>query len=187
MVAADSVASGAGQPPRRRVIILTQSPGRLGNKLWTLANVLAFCLDNDLRLVHADMSGLDRIRNSFLAECREHRENPLFRAWLRIARKLRLHKSLAVGNGEYVNLDQSPELKEMARCRRTLQLAGYYLAAPESLSRHKQAVIEALQFDPEIRQEADRIREATISSSSLNVAIHMRRGDYREFLGGMLY
>lgn len=168
------------------MIVLVQSPGRLGNKLWTLANVLAFCIENGAELIHADMHGLHRVRGAFLARHRGHRENALFRAWLKLARKARLHDSLALRPREYVDLDQSTELKALVRKPRVVQLAGYYLAAPESLMKHRDEVVKALRFDPDILREAAGIKTGTFRKDSLNVALHIRRGDYREFLGGML-
>lgn len=158
----------------------------MGNKLWTLANVLAFCMENGADFVHADMHGLHRVRRAFLSSQRRHRGSALSRAWLKLARKMRLHDSLAVRPREYVDLDQSCELKALVRERRVVQLAGYYLAAPKSLTKHRDEVVKALRFDPDILREAASIRAATFKKDSLNVAMHMRRGDYREFLGGML-
>lgn len=168
------------------MIVLVQSPGRLGNKLWTLANVLAFCIENGTGFVHADMHGLPPLSGSILAGYCKHSESALYRAWLKLARKARLHDSLTIRPREYVDLDQSTELKALIRKRRVVQLAGYYLAAPESLTKHRDKVVKVLQFDSEIQSRAVNIKTASFRKDGLNIAIHMRRGDYRQFIGGML-
>ena len=169
------------------MINLYQSPGRLGNKLWTLANVLAFSMEHDVELIHSDMNELVRMELVRRANRRIRRVGAFATAWLRAARKLRIHASLSLRDGEYVNLDGSSELTAHLGERRSLHVGGFYLAAPASLAKHQQDVINELRFDEEIMKSAFRIKGESIRKDRHNVAIHMRRGDYRNFLGGMMY
>jgi hypothetical protein len=144
-------------------------------------------MDNDVELVHADMTGMEGVKGSYSACGRSHRESKIFRNWLRICRRLRLHASLSLRDGEYVDIDESTEIKVLLRSGRAIQLGGFYLAAPGCLAKHKNDILKALRFDDVVWNEVERTKRSVILHDRVNVAVHMRRGDYRRFLGGMMY
>lgn len=169
------------------MIIVTQSPGRLGNRLWTFANILAFCFDKNVQWWHADAADLLAVCRSLEIHGRTNPCSHLCSAGLKMARKVRVHGSLCLADGEYTNLDDSPEIANLLQQKKTIQLSGFYFAAPDSLARNKSVVLQALQFDDVIWERARKSVQLGESLNCLNVALHLRRGDYREFLGGMMY
>jgi hypothetical protein len=171
----------------RPIIILAQSHGRLGNRLWTLANLLAFALEKQLTLL---ATRYEQIKSRAVPEWVRYLkgwEEKLATLGYRLNLKLPIFPTLLLKEGELLDLDHDADFDGLARSRHLLFLSGFYFAAPASLQRHRQKIVTALAPPTEVlasvRDTMGRCRER----ADIQVGVHMRRTDYRVFCDGLLF
>ena len=172
----------------RSVIVLAQSHGRLGNRLWTLANLLAYAIERQFALVAPPYS--DALKSLVLT-----RRTRLLGGWAgklnvlayRVNLKLPLFPTLLLKEGELLDLDHDPDFERLARLRRVLFLSGFYFAAPKSLKRHREAIISTLAPGSEVLRRARNTVSRCSRCTDIQIGVHMRRVDYRTFCDGLLF
>src|SRR5262249_15045966 len=163
------------------IIVLAQSHGRLGNRLWTLANLSAYAIEKRLTLL-APYS--NQIKSPAVL-----RRVPGKLAVLgyRLNLKLSFFPTILLKEGELLDLDHDSDFEGLARSRHALFLSGFYFAAPTSLQRHRETIVATLAPPPEV---LDHVRLAIARCSQraeIQIGVHMRRTDYRVFCDGLLF
>jgi hypothetical protein len=170
------------------IVVLAQSHGRLGNRLWTLANLLAYVLEKQLTLLAHPYP--DQIKSPAVSgrmRCLEGWQGKLATLGYRLNLKLPLFPTILLREGELLDLDHDVDFESLARSRYVLFLSGFYFAAPASLQRHRQEMVTALAPPPKV---LDRVRRAVSQCrqrAEIQVGVHMRRTDYRVFCDGLLF
>jgi hypothetical protein len=169
------------------IVILAQSHGRLGNRLWTLANLLAYTVEKQLTLL---TTRYEQIKLRPVPERMRYLrgwEEKLATLGYRLNIKLPIFPTLLLKEGELLDLDHDADFDGLVRSRHLLFLSGFYFAAPASLLRHQQEIVTALTpptevLDP-VRNAIDRCRQR----ADIRIGVHMRRTDYRIFCDGLLF
>src|SRR5262249_7518940 len=163
------------------IIVLAQSHGRLGNRLWTLANLSAYAIDKRLTLL-APYS--NQIKSPAVL-----REMPgkLVVLGYRLNLKLSFFPTLLLKEGELLDLDHDPDFEGLARLRYVLFLSGFYFAAPASLQRHRQKIVNTLAPPAEVLDSVRGVMGRCGQRADVQIGVHMRRTDYRVFCGGLLF
>jgi hypothetical protein len=163
------------------IIVLAQSHGRLGNRLWTLANLSAHAIEKRLTLL-APYS--NQIKSTAVL-----RKVPGKLAVLgyRLNLKLSFFPTLLLKEGELLDLDHDPDFEDLARSRYVLFLSGFYFAAPASLQRHRQSIVTTLAPPAEVVDSVRRVMDRCGRRADVQVGVHMRRTDYRIFCDGLLF
>ena len=170
--------------------------GRLGNRLWTYANVLAFAMHHRIRVVNplfgefgyfAEETRSPEI-NGLLAPSRS---SILLRAAARVAYKVNLrakfYPSIQLGDSRLLELDDEPEIAQRFIGMRWVFLYGIYFSAPESMKLQRSALLEFFALQAPWRDRvAVQIRRVR-SEGDVVVGIHLRKGDKRTYVGGIMY
>jgi hypothetical protein len=163
------------------IIMLAQSHGRLGNRIWTLANLLAYAIEKRLSLLAPPS---DQIKAPV---CLEGWAGKLAMLGYRLNLKLPLFPTLLLKEGELLDLDHDADFEGLARSRHILFLSGFYFAAPASLLCHRQEIVTTLAPPAEVLHSVRRAMDRCSPRADVQVGVHMRRTDYRVFCDGILF
>ena len=105
-------------------IVLLSQYGRLGNKLWTYANVLSYAIEFDLRVVNP---GFDKMTNIFNNIYNNYYQDKIASFASHINNRARLFPSVVLNNGQLLNLDQT-ESVNLTRKKLTFFHGLYFYA-----------------------------------------------------------
>ena len=171
--------------------------GRLGNQLWTHANVLAFCLEqkvgyysavfpSDARFTGSEnLSSTKRLKNVCIGQSKAR--TLLLRGMYKAALRIRRWPIVHLGERNCLNLDKCAEQLRRVASERTTFLTGLYFSAPESMSRHRSDLRTYFSPARNIQDEVDAILWRARDGADLLIGVHMRRGDYRTYCDGIMY
>jgi hypothetical protein len=169
------------------IVVLAQSHGRLGNRLWTLANLLAYAIEKQLTLLAARY---EQIKSRAVPERMRYLsgwEGKLATLGYRLNLKVPIFPTLLLKEGELLDLDHDTDFDGLARSRHLLFLSGFYFAAPASLQRHQQEIVTALAPPTEVLVSVRDSIGRCHQRADIQIGVHMRRADYRTFCDGLLF
>lgn len=179
------------------MIVLNDRPGQLCNRLWSYAPFVAFSIRDKVPLFvpffedyapdFANLNTLPRVR--FV-----RRGGPLYRyAMLRLLRMIRTAPRLvrAILRLQVDNANWGAEAWDDATLRRRGQivfLAGWNHRAPVTdLRPYRPQLQQIFQLPAKARESAESALQQARQGADLVVGVHIRRGDYREFINGRYY
>lgn len=189
---------------RRPSLVVADRPGRLGNQILVLANLIASAIENESRVSAPGFDEAARNLSYFKgAYCRFpiKRRVPLNLEKLagRIAYSVaRAACGIVIGLGAPRSLVAAyratdifdpvdlEKLMDSERCRVVL-LQGWKLRNPTAFERHADQVREILRPSRTATTAATRFFESIREPGRLIVGLHVRRGDYRQHLGGRYF
>lgn len=181
---------------RLKLVIVSQY-GRLGNKLWTYANVLAFAIEHkfivsnpefvqwktsfELSLDEANPTEVrKKARNSYPDIC-----NTGLSYVFKVNRKINIVPSIELLDGERLDLDFVDTTK--LENHRIAFLSGLYFTAPRSLYKHAALVRSYFKPVDSIRREVNDLLNFARDKIDVLIGVHIRHGDYRTFCNGNMY
>jgi hypothetical protein len=182
------------------MIIITGRYGRLGNRLWTYANVLAFALEHSIEVINP---AFDDFANSFssntLAFCGKDEFSRRQRYAYTLAKlggwdllyklnlRLRRFPTIELGEGHCLDLDIDDTAETRFRAYSIVFLSGLYFIAAKSLISRAGEIRSAFYPRPHIMVRVQkRVQEARQLGDVL-VGVHLRQGDYRVFCDGVMF
>jgi hypothetical protein len=191
------------------MIVITGDYGQLGNRLIVFANMIAAAREHGLRVVnpafheYAPYFGATR--------CDPLCRYPTARSWMpcgqrwrrtmhrgvngvqRYARKFHnrtgcwpLVQVLDIGWHEPCDLD-SRRFLDLARHSAVLFAKGWLFRAPHSFVRHADEIRQFFTPIAEHRERAAGCVAGLRRAANVVVGVHIRHGDYKDFLGGRFY
>lgn len=188
------------------MIVVTGDYGRLGNRLIVHANLIAAARAHGLRgmnlalrefapLLHGTQRSLHcpfpdargaGLLGAALARLAGGNGNGAARLIRRLARRLgRVPGARLLDIGWFGRCDlDGAEFLELARRPGLLLLKGWQFRASASFAVHAPAIRAALAPRESIRRCAARRVEAARREADVVVGVHVRQGDYRQFLDG---
>jgi hypothetical protein len=200
----------------RRTVVYTHGGGRLGNQLLRFAHLLAWAIENQpaVRLINLSfvpyaqgweewerhpgcsypepITRLDFWARLFLrlpAFLRARLDWRIQRAIHRWADRANRTQSIVAEEdfeGGEIQLGSSGFTKRMNVCELTY-LAGWRIADWALVRKHESAIRALMRPSPSILIKARRTVEWLRSRADFLVALHIRRGDYRDFDGGRFF
>jgi hypothetical protein len=184
-----------------RWLFIQRDYGQLGNRLHTHANALAWCIENNVNLINLSFkrysplfsSNKGRTVETFIS--RKSKLSNLLRyerLWKFVERVSRsdkwVHRLTKMvikekNDDEFLaeaELDQSfkPETK-------ALLVRAWDLQFPDSLKKNQDRVREILTPNQQDTDSANEIISQLREKFDCIVGVHARRGDYKEYLGGI--
>lgn len=195
---------------KKTVIVLEHNGGRLGNQLWNLANIYAYCLERGYACKDYSFFDYDRF---FSIPIFQPLIDPLLKVlpgrirrkiYSFLVRKIKDKKdssflsSEEVAKNEAVRfyLPPSPnenktQQAELAKAEESLQnniyTLGWMFRNPEGLQKFHSEIVSFLTPSKTIKKKIDRrINELRRQHTSI-VGVHIRQGDYRNFDGGKFF
>lgn len=185
---------------RYLVILDSSNLGRLCNRLGAFAHYLAFCYETDRKILNLSFYDYSKhfsnLSDGILCQLKPAGVSlPLNGITFRLARslpsalvkfglmerldgkldggELTADREIAIGDGEFI---------ERYERKRIMALEGWKFRAFNLVRKHADLIINALQFEREIKQEATEFL-ARHHCENL-VGLHVRQGDYAEAFGG---
>lgn len=167
-----------------KLVLLAQN-GRLGNRIWTYANVIAFSIEHAFCVFNPSF---DAERDNFLRTDNQNIQqfgHTLFTFLSRINNKIHIYPSINLDNGYLINLDTiNPEMLPQAR---VIFLFGLYFFAPKSLSKHFLAIRKIFTPSQVIKCKVSKSIDFAKKGADLLIGVHIRHGDYKNFCNGIMF
>lgn len=183
------------------MLVIADRCGRLGNRLWTFANAVAWGMEHGCPVLNpglaehaSDFPGLvrrsrcpgwvpaGRLARGFAWVVPPSAWALLYRADLR----LRFWPHLALADGEFLDLDSEPVSRRLASAPVAF-LTGLYHLAPISLGRHARDIRMFLRPAETHCRQAERVVAAARAVADIVVGVHIRQGDYRTYCDGIMF
>ncbi len=182
------------------MFVIVGKYGRLANRLWTYANVVAFAAERGIKVLNPAFRDFED-GFSFSKEALREKYtfnisgsfgvkqylNIFFELLYRVNLRTHLFPIIELGEGGRLLLDNCETDEYFRKAFSPVFLSGFYFCAPESMER--QAEVIRSFFTPNkstmlhIRGLINDVRE----QSDIIVGIHMRQGDYKTFCDGIMY
>ena len=83
--------------------------------------------------------------------------------------------------------DGNPEAQRLMDTHRWLMVQGWYVRYYDLFLKYKQDILGLFAFSPEVSRATDSYIAQTGGSQGLRLGVHIRRGDYRTWMGGRYY
>ncbi len=192
---------------QRKLIIVDHNGGRLGNQLWNIANLYAYCLERSFTLRNYSFYQYDRsfqmvsfstIADFFLKHAPSRMKRKvhtlLRRAILTNPHSIKIY---ALGKEDvpvrfYLPPSDNPSseqntLLRVAEAASTpLYTFGWMFRNPTGLDKYRKEIVQYMRPSNSIRKKTA-IRIATLRKQYTTlVGVHIRQGDYTTYAGGSL-
>lgn len=177
------------------MIALMGPNGRLGNRLWTYANVLAFAMEHKIRVVNPQFGEFpyfveDTSDPSLTGIIHPSRRSTLIASIARVAYKinLRVHRypSIQLGDSRLFELDDEPEIADEFVILRWVFMYGIYFSAPESMRKQRTNLLHYFALHPVWQARVDKQVALLRAQCDVAVGVHLRKGDKRSYVGGIM-
>ncbi|MBE9203864.1 alpha-1,2-fucosyltransferase [Synechocystis salina LEGE 06099] len=162
--------------------MLSSQYGRLGNKLWTYANVLSYAMEFDLRVVNPSF---DTMASVFSNTYNNYFQNKIASVTSRINNKAHLFPSVVLENGQLLSLDQIESVNLITK--KLIFFHGLYFYAPKCLENNKEKIRHLFTPSNTIISRVKAIIAKAKSKSDIIIGVHIRQGDYKTHSNGIMY
>jgi hypothetical protein len=178
-------------------LILADRPGQLGNLLFLYAHFIGFCLTHHVRLINPAFrihehefglsSGDKKLDGLISPQPSILNTYELSNLILKLCRKLKISNSLlsvqSLAEGESYSLDSDTSL---IRSKYNF-ISGWLYRGEENMAKHKNAIRAMFALSDSNQEQLNAYLEKNLSSSAMNVGVHIRQGDYETFEGGKYF
>jgi len=188
---------------RVSVLVIKEKYGRLGNRIWQFAHVIAFCIENGFSVSNpsfAEYSKYFKLTSRDLL-CRYPARKTLLHsdllrealysglpALFRVCQKFKVASEIALKDEEEQRFDlENPKNLVQFDRRKCVFLRGWLFEAPNLLRKHRSAILRF--FEP-LDKYHDNIEKKVAEArrnTDLLIGVHIRRGDYRTIFNGPFY
>lgn len=175
------------------MLVITGKYGRMGNQIWTFANVLAFAHRHQISLVNIAFTDCAELfegpsgRTLAPSGLSKNVGNWLLRLLYKINLRIKWFPVIELGEGGCLDLDNEISIPRHFGKSRFVFLSGFYFFAPQSLRQHKQEVRRYFSLRPELSGKVDALVGAAKKDADVLVGVHIRQGDYRTFCDGIMF
>jgi len=179
------------------MIVINNRPGQLGNQLWLNAPFIALCLEHDLLYLNLYFENnyqlfedLNVYKNIKFGLVGKTADIYLRKISLRLVTKMpaALLKSLNLFVDKASWRNERWPVEILAKKSNTVFAGG--TAYPDShklLAKHHKAITTIFAPKKQYADRVDRFMHAIRQNAGIVIGVHIRRGDYKEFLGGVYY
>jgi len=184
-------------------LIIQKDYGQLGNRLHTHANALAWCIENKVNLVNLSFKKYSQ----FFASDNSHTVETLITQKSKLASLLRVERlwkilekitrsdkwlnrltKITVREKDDFEFLSETELNESFHSEtkaKAMLVRAWDLRFPDSLTKHQEKIREILAPNEKAKSSADETISLLREKFDCIVGVHARRGDYKEYLGGV--
>jgi len=184
-------------------LIIQKDYGQLGNRLHTHANALAWCIENKVNLVNLSFKKYSQ----FFASDNRHTVETLITQKSKLASLLRVERlwkilekitrsdkwlnrltKITVREKDDFEFLSETELNESFHSEtkaKAMLVRAWDLRFPDSLTKHQEKIREILAPNEKAKSSADETISLLREKFDCIVGVHARRGDYKEYLGGV--
>ena len=171
------------------MIVISGEYGRLGNRLWTYANLLAFGAENDIQIRNPRFRSAPFFEGTGPCAKIAGQSWPVLYWGLchRLNLRAQLFSNVTIPEGRLINIEQDADFLTLARKRALVFVDGFFFTAPQSMRRRTDDLRKffALKAPLEVSRLAlvARARE----DSDVLIGVHIRHGDYRTYCDSIMF
>ena len=184
-------------------LLIQKDYGQLGNRLHTHANALAWCIENKVNLVNLSFKKYSQL----FASDKGHTVETLITQKSKLANLLRYERlwkflericrsdkwlnrltKIAVREKNDCEFLSESELNESFNSEtktKAMLIRAWDLRFPKSLKKHQEKIRKILAPNEKAKGSADETILLLREKFDCIVGVHARRGDYKEYLGGV--
>ena len=185
-------------------LIIQADYGQLGNRLHTHANALAWCIEHKVNLlnlsflsssslffqqetipIHLWFSSRSFLGRIFLKTKKDSFVHRLARSDKRLSLLRRWVKVVAKPDDEFLTEEDLNRCFNENQSKPIILTRAWDLRCPQSLASHQDQIRKLLTPQASLRKLAEDHVTKLRKTFQIVVGIHARRGDYRQFLGGI--
>ncbi len=188
-----------------RWLLVQREYGQLGNRLHTHANALAWCIENKVNLINFSFKKYSQL----FASDKNHSVETLITQKSKLETLLRFERvwqflDKMTRSDKWLNRLTKVVIKEKKDCEflseselnqsfesetdaKALLFRAWDLRCPKSLERQQERVREILNPNDSAKDSANETISQLRERFDCIVGVHARRGDYKEYLGGIHY
>jgi hypothetical protein len=171
-----------GNKKRTKLVLLAQH-GRLGNRLWTYANVLAYAMEHNFCVYNPLF---DSEENNFAnSNDRKSILNYALPFLSRINLKVKLYPSIILKDGWLLSLDNV--LPDVLHQNNVNFLFGFYFYAPQCLEKHSDYIRNFFMPNQLATQNIKQLVNKAKQDSEVLIGVHIRHGDYKTYCDGIMF
>ena len=172
--------------------MITGRYGRMGNRIWTFANVLAFARDNGIKVSNLAFSQYEDFfegRSGLAANATPIKwlGEKALRLLYKVNLRLRLFPVIELGESGFLNLDATTASTMAFFAHRFVFFSGFYFGAARSLLRQGDFIRSYFSLKPALLKRVNNLVQVARGNADILIGIHMRQGDYRTFCEGTMY
>jgi hypothetical protein len=183
------------------VLIIADRSARLGNRLWTFANVVAWCLENrrsvlnpgfvDFAAEYPFLTKRSRLPGWLVSTSITSRVLAALprQIWDLVYRvNLRIHTfpHVALADNDMADIDE-PNARQYLLDSSLVFLTGFYHTAADSLSKHAGDIRRLFQPHDSVRLRAELAIARAREQAQVVMGVHIRHGDYRTYCDGLMF
>ncbi len=192
----------------QRKIYISKRCGRLANRLVIFANIIAYAEEHGLRLrnytFHTYCKAFEATAQNFHCQYPQSEKKAWqtrlsgignllieLRLYYRIIDILRRfpkqHHGITLEETPNMQLLDTPEMEQKLHAQHTIFVHNWKCRCPALVKKHAQAIRNYFKPVAHHRNAAESVYHPLKKKSDLVIGIHMRQGDYKEWLNGRFY
>lgn len=171
--------------------------GRLGNRIWAYANVLALATELRVRVVNPAFQEIRYFRHSAakpvpLSEATIVTLAALLPHWLckkLYSINLRVRALLCVDTGDswMLDLEGEPRLQKYISPGGIVFLSGLFLSAHACMERQHKLLSQFFSLRDEYENSKTALVDRARQGADVLIGVHIRHGDYKTYCDGIMY
>lgn len=159
-------------------MIFVKGYGQMCNNILQYSHIYAWGKENGIKVISMRFS----YKYQYFALCKQRYHNWLMYIFAKFLIKTHLIKHLWLECPEEVTPESEEELKKA----RIIALSGWSFRHPELFLKYKDDIKKQFAFNEQTRRHPDAFF-ASCAPSDIRLAVHIRRGDYARFMGGIYF
>ena len=171
------------------MIVISGEYGRLGNRLWTYANLLAFGAENDIQIRNP------RFRSAPFFEGTGPCAKIAGQSWPalywglchRLNLRAQLFSNVTIPEGRLINIEQDADFLTLARKRSLVFVDGFFFTAPQSMRRRTDDLRKFFALKAPLERARFALATQARGDSDVLIGVHIRHGDYRTYCDSIMF
>ena len=187
------------------MIILTEGYGRLANRIIQYAHLIAFCKENNLEIYNPSFieyshyfkgsfsqriphftpnirNSNKRYKNGFFMKL----INFLLKIFSRLFKNGFLTKNIGLINFDIKDISKE-EFLNLAKSKKYFFITGWNFRDYENVEKHYETIRDYFEPVAEYKEKVDNFIKPLRNNYDTLIALHIRRGDYKDFIDGKYF
>ena len=171
------------------MIVISGEYGRLGNRLWTYANLLAFGAENGVQIRNPRFRSAAFFQGTGPCSKIAGQSWPAFYWGLchRLNLRARMFSNVTIPEGRLINIEQDADFLTLARKRALVFVDGFFFTAPQSMRRRTDDLRQFFALKAPLEKARLALAAQARGDSDVLIGVHIRHGDYRTYCDSIMF
>jgi Glycosyl transferase family 11 len=171
------------------MIVISGEYGRLGNRLWTYANLLAFGAENGVQIRNPRFRSAPFFQGTGPCTKIAGQSWPALYWGLchRLNLRARMFSNVTIPEGRLVNIEQDADFLTLARKRALVFVDGFFFTAPQSMRRRTDDLRQFFALKAPLEKARLALATQARGDTDVLIGVHIRHGDYRTYCDSIMF